>query len=709
MKSIQTNIAAELSIHSHQVNAVLTLLSEGATIPFIARYRKEKTGGLDEVQIATIQDRLEAHEKLEARRKTVLASLMDQAITDRELIKAVEKAASLASLEDLYLPYRPKRRTRAIMARERGLEPLAEHLWAQTSSMNPLYEAAAFVNKDVPDAQAALDGARDILAEKISEDAVIRSSLRDLFFKKAMIASQVIKGKETEGTTFRDYFAHEEPISRAGGHRILAMFRGEREGFLRISIRPEQNEALNRLLGRVIYRKNKASEEVEKAAQDAWKRLIAPALETELRQHLKEKADQEAIQVFATNLHALLMAPPMGAKPVIAVDPGFRSGCKVVVLDSSGSLQADTLIFPMDKKNEAEQRIKDLLHRFGAAAIAIGNGTAGRETETFFRTMDLSIPVIMVNEAGASVYSASSIAREELPDQDVTVRGAVSIGRRLMDPLSELVKIDPKAIGVGQYQHDVDQKLLRQRLDMVVSYCVNRVGVNLNTASASLLSHVSGLGPGLARAVVQYRAENGPFRDRKSLMKVPRLGARTFEQAAGFLRVPESANPLDGSSVHPERYALVTRMANDLGTDVAMLMKSSGMRAGIRPENYVDGDVGLPTLKDILAELDKPGRDPREGFSIFSFADVHTPSDLKPGMKLPGIVTNVTNFGCFVDVGVHQDGLVHISQMADRYVKNPHEVVIPGQTVNVWVLNVDIARKRISLSMKERHDNSTDC
>jgi uncharacterized protein len=704
MKSIHETIAKSLGIQKNQVMAVENLLAEGATLPFMARYRKEKTGGLDEVQIAGILDYLEAHQKLEARRQTVLASLAEQRIEDPSLLSHIQAAENLAILEDLYLPYRPKRRTRATMAREKGLDPLAEVLWAQSDTLDPLEEARRYIKEGVPDAEAALAGSRDILAEKISEDARIRAELRDLFSKKAQIRSLVVKGRENDGATFRDYFDHGEMATRAGGHRILAMFRGEREGFLRITIRPDAEEATARILARVVRRKNKTSLEVEKAALDAWKRLLAPSLETELKQLLREKADLEAIQVFATNLEALLMAPPLGSKPVMAVDPGFRTGCKVVVLDASAALVADALIHPFEREREAEVLIRKLLKHFPVSAIAIGNGTAGRETETFFRKLGLSIPLVLVNEAGASVYSASDIAREEFPDKDLTIRGAVSIGRRLMDPLSELVKIDPKAIGVGQYQHDVDPNLLRQRLDAVVSSCVNRVGVTLNTASAPLLSYVAGLGPKLAKAVVQYRTENGPFQDRKSLMKVPRLGARTFEQAAGFLRIPESSNPLDASAVHPERYDLVQRMAKDLGADVADLMKDSGRRAKIRLEAYQTEDVGLPTLRDILGELEKPGRDPRQGFSLFCFADVHAITDLKIGMKLPGIVTNVTNFGCFVDVGVHQDGLVHISQMADRFVKDPHQVATVGQRVMVRVMDVDAPRKRISLSMKNPTD-----
>ncbi|WP_144681111.1 Tex family protein [Desulfobotulus alkaliphilus] len=700
MKTIQENIANSLAIGKHQVFAIEELLAEGATIPFMARYRKEKTGGLDEVQISRICEALESHKKLEARRASILNSLQEQNIEDEKLLHAIQQAETMAGLEDLYLPFRPKRRTRAAMARERGLEPLALAIWSQPDRLNPVEEAARYTGKDVADAEAALAGARDILAEMISENAAIRAKLRTLFTRKAIIKSTLIKGKEKEGITFRDYFDHEEMAARAGGHRILAMFRGEREGFLRLTLRPDGEEAMARILSETIRRNNKASDEVKKAAEDAWKRLLCPSLETELRQSLKEKSDTEAIDVFATNLEALLMAPPLGSRPVLAVDPGFRTGCKVTVLDANGNLVKDTLIHPHDRETEAGNIIKGLLNTFKVSAIAIGNGTAGRETEKFFRELGLSIPVIMVNEAGASIYSASEIAREEFPDKDLTVRGSVSIGRRLMDPLSELVKIDAKAIGVGQYQHDVDQNLLRQRLDAVVSSCVNRVGVSLNTASASLLSYVAGLGPKLARAVVQYRAENGPFPDRKSLLKVPRLGLKTFEQAAGFLRVPESSNPLDASAVHPERYGLVVRMAEDLGADLGDLMRSGELRSKINAHRYISEDVGLFTLQDILAELEKPGRDPRQGFSVFSFADVHSMEDLQKDMKLPGIVTNVTNFGCFVDVGVHQDGLVHISQLADRFVKDPHEVVRVGQKVSVRVMDVDIPRKRISLSMK---------
>ncbi len=702
MINIHENIAASLALKKHQVAAVDSLLAEGATIPFMARYRKEKTGGLDEVQISDILERLETLQKLEARRETVLNSLGDQNITDEKLLDAIRAAPNMTTLEDFYLPFRPKRRTRAAMAAEKGLEPLAKLLWAQPDDLDPVEEAGLFVSDLVPDARAALAGARDIIAENISEDSVIRAQLRDLFARKAVIKSVVVRGKENQGATFRDYFDHEEPAARAGGHRILAMFRGERETMLRLSLKPDAEDAVELILRGVMRGTNSASLEVETAARDAWKRLLSPSLETELKQNLKEKADAEAIQVFATNLEALLMSAPLGSKPVLAVDPGYRTGCKVAVLDESGALVADTVIFPFDREDQARKIIGRLLDQFRVSAIAIGNGTAGRETETFFRSLGLSIPVLMVSEAGASVYSASEIAREEFPDKDLTVRGAVSIGRRLMDPLSELVKIDPKAMGVGQYQHDVDQNLLRGRLESVVSSCVNRVGVSLNTASAPLLSYVAGLGPKLAKSVVEYRTQNGPFKDRKSLMKVPRLGTRTFEQAAGFLRVPESKNPLDAGGVHPERYGLVTRMAADLGATVEDLMKKAELREKIRLNEYVTEEVGLPTLQDILAELEKPGRDPRKGFSAFAFSDVHSLEDLKAGMMIPGIVTNVTNFGCFVDVGVHQDGLVHISQMADRFVKNPHEVAAVGQRVMVLVMEVDIPRKRVALSMKSR-------
>lgn len=702
MPNIHESISRDLGLKSTQVAAVESLVDDGATIPFMARYRKEKTGGLDEVSISEIIDRLEAHSKLELRRQSILSSLEEQGIDDQKLLQSIHAAGNMATLEDLYLPYRPKRRTRASIAREKGLEPLAVSLWEQLNDLDPLKEAAKFVNKElVPDEYTALSGARDILAENISEDSRVRAKLRDLFSKKARIKSKVVKGMQDQGATYRDYFDHEESAVRAGGHRILAMFRGEREKMLNLSLRPDTEEALQLIFPQVVKKKNSSSLEVEKAAQDAYKRLLAPSLETQLRQSLKEKADLEAIQVFATNLEALLMTAPLGAKPLMAVDPGYRTGCKVVVLDENGNLLEDALIHPFDKKSRAREIVASLLKRFQVSAIAIGNGTAGRETEVFFRELGLKIPVCLVNESGASVYSASKIARDEFPDQDITVRGAVSIGRRLMDPLSELVKIDPKAIGVGQYQHDVDQNLLRKRLDSVVSSCVNRVGVSINTASAALLAYVAGLGPGLAKAIVQHRTENGPFKNRKSLMKVPRLGPRTYEQAAGFIRVEQSENPLDSSAVHPERYSLVARMARDIGATVQELMKSAELRSRINLHGYIDEDTGLPTLKDIMQELEKPGRDPREGFSAFVFADVHDIRDLEPGMQLPGIITNVTNFGCFVDVGVHQDGLVHISEMSEGFVKNPHQVAAAGQKVEVMVMDVDIQRKRISLSMKK--------
>ncbi|WP_045212594.1 Tex family protein [Desulfonatronovibrio magnus] len=694
-------IAAELSLNPDQISAVQSLVSQGGTIPFIARYRKEKTGNLDEVKISEIINRLEALEKLEQRRKTILATLNEKGITDAELISSIKNTENPTTLEDLYLPYRPKRKTKAAIARQKGLEPLAEILWIQQDHVDPDKEAEKFVNDEVPDQDTALAGARDILAEKISEDAEIRARLRHLFATKSLVKSRVMKGREVDGHTYSDYFDHQESASKAGTHRILAMFRGEREKILHLSIRPDNSAALEIIQRQVLSGNNKSSLQVDAAASDSWKRLLAPSLENELRKNLKEKADLEAIQVFATNLESLLMSPPLGSKPVMAVDPGFRTGCKVVVLDENGNLAAHALIHPFDKPNKAGYAISNLLDRFQISAIAIGNGTAGRETETFFRALDLKIPVLLVNESGASVYSASDIAREEFPDHDITVRGAVSIGRRLMDPLAELVKIDPKAIGVGQYQHDVDQSLLRKRLDNVVSSCVNRVGVSLNTASAALLSYVAGLGPSLAKAVVQYRTENGPFKDRKSLTKVPRLGARTFEQAAGFFRVEESSNPLDASAVHPERYSLVNKMATDIQSTIKELVNNPDLRARINIHDYISREVGLHTLQDIMSELDKPGRDPREKFIPFSFADVHAIEDLEPGMIIPGIVTNVTNFGCFVDVGVHQDGLVHISQMADRFIRNPHDIASPGQKVQVQVIDVDIRRNRIALSMKK--------
>ena len=702
-------IASELGIAAGQVRAVADLLDEGATIPFIARYRKEAHGSLDEVAVSAVRDRLAQLRELDARRQAILKSLEERELLTDALRGQVEAATSLTALEDVYLPYRPKRRTRATMAREKGLEPLAQLLFAQDSAVAPEEVAGTFVDaeKGVETVEAALAGARDIIAEQASEDTAARSAMRAFFVRAAAMSSSVAKGKEEEGAKFRDYFTWSEVASKAAGHRLLAMLRGEAEGVLSLHFLPEPEPAVDLFRGMFLKNDSSSARHVCEAVEDAYKRLLAPSLETELRGVLREAAENEAIAVFARNLRQLLLGSPLGQKRVLAIDPGFRTGCKIVCLDAQGSLLHHDLIYVMsdEQQKNAGATIRSLVARYGIEAIAIGNGTAGRETESLARALHLPVPVVSVSESGASVYSASEVARREFPDLDLTVRGAVSIGRRLMDPLAELVKIDPKAIGVGQYQHDVDQNALRKSLTDVVESCVNAVGVELNTASAELLTYVSGLGPSLAKAVVAYREANGPFARRKDLQKVPRLGPKAFEQAAGFLRIQGGTNPLDGSAVHPESYGIVESMARDLGCAVSDLLADSAKRRQIVPENYVSGGVGLPTLKDILAELEKPGRDPREAFEAFSFAeDVVSMTDLEPGMRLPGIVTNVTNFGAFVDIGVHQDGLVHISQMADHFVSDPHTVLKVQQKVTVTVLEVDVARKRIALSLKANPD-----
>ena len=697
-------IAQELNISPQQVLATAKLLEEGATIPFIARYRKEATGSLDEVAIQQIRDRLEQLAELDKRREAIRASLQERDLLTPELQAQIDAAPTMAQLEDLYLPYRPKRRTRATIAKEKGLEPLADLLMKQDGK--PI-DARPFINaeKGVESEADAWAGAMDIIAERISEDARIRGQQRDLFERRAQLQSTVVKKKQDEAAKFRDYFEWQEPLDKAPSHRILAVLRGEREGFLTIHAQPNPDEALAALEKMVVKKgQGPAVEKVREAAHDAYKRLLAPSLEGETLRAAKERADAEAIQVFVRNLRELLLASPMGQKRVLAVDPGFRTGCKVVVLDAQGNLKHYCAIFPTQSERQKEQAaatVRELCQKFKIEAIAVGNGTASRETEAFLRELQLDAPVVMVDESGASIYSASEAARDEFPDHDVTVRGSVSIGRRLQDPLAELVKIDPKSIGVGQYQHDVDQAALKKSLDDVVMSCVNAVGVEVNTASAQLLTYVSGLGPQLAKNIVKYREENGPFRKRQDLTNIPRFGAKTFEQAAGFLRIHASENPLDASAVHPERYALVERMARDLGCAVRDVMRDPALRKKIDLKKYIGGDVGLPTLQDILAELEKPGRDPRPQFEAFSFSDAaHELTDLKPGMVLPGIVTNVTNFGAFVDIGVHQDGLVHISQLADKFVKDPNTVVKVRQKVQVKVVEVDAARKRIALTMR---------
>jgi len=701
-------IATELKISASQVRATATLLAEGGTVPFIARYRKERTGSLDEIAITAIRDRLAQLAELDKRREAILSSLEERDLLTDELCIAVEEALTLTALEDIYRPYRPKRRTRATTAREKGLEQLAKLIFSQDSAIDPRDEARAFIDteKGVESNEAALAGARDIIAEWVNEDVAAREEVRSLFLKKGTIASKVVKGKESEGAKYRDYFDSQESVTKAPSHRILAIFRGEQEGILKVTLRPLEEEVLARLHRRFINGRSPASEEMTLAVDDSYKRLLTPSLETEIRHLAKERADAEAIRVFSQNLRELLMAPPLGQKAVLAIDPGYRTGCKVVCLDRQGKLLHNTVIYPTQSGKQVKEAgivILDLVERFSIEAIAIGNGTASRETEEFVRKLDLKkrIPIVLVNESGASIYSASQIARDEFPDYDITVRGAVSIGRRLMDPLAELVKIDPKSIGVGQYQHDVDQGRLKQSLHGVVESCVNHIGVEVNTASVPLLTTVSGLGSTLARNIVEFRDQNGPFLSRNDLKNVPRLGPKAFEQAAGFLRIRNAKNPLDASAVHPESYQVVKRMANDLDCSIHGLMQHEELRKQIDLDRYTTDTIGLPTLTDILVELAKPGRDPRDRFEAFSFADgVHAMDDLIPGMTLPGIVTNVTNFGAFVDIGVHQDGLVHVSQLADRFVKDASEVVKVQQRVVVTVLEVDKGRKRISLSMR---------
>jgi protein Tex len=704
----ESKIASELGVKPHQVQATIDLLDGGATVPFISRYRKEATGTLDEVQVATIRDRIEQLRDLDKRRDAILKSIEEQGKLTPELKKAIDAAETMAKLEDMYLPYKPKRRTKATIAKEKGLEPLAEKIFAQTS-IDLQAEAEKYLSeeKEVKTVEEALQGARDIIAEWVNENAQIREKTRKLFLEEGTFTSRVIPGKENEAIKYKDYFDWSEPIKTAPSHRVLAMRRGEKELFLMLDSCPEEGSALALMERQVLENAaNTSVDQVKLAIKDCYKRLLKPSMETEVRLLTKKKADEEAIKVFAENLRQLLLGAPLGEKTVMAIDPGFRTGCKLVCLGPQGQLLHYEAIFPHEPQRQtaaAGMTVRALVEKFSIQAIAIGNGTAGRETETFVKALSLpkSVIVTMVNEAGASIYSASEVARNEFPDLDLTVRGAVSIGRRLMDPLAELVKIDPKSIGVGQYQHDVDQNALKNSLDDTVMSAVNGVGVEVNTASKELLTYVSGLGPVLAQNIVDFRKENGPFLSRSQLKKVPRLGEKAFEQAAGFLRIHHAKHPLDRSAVHPERYELVEKMAQDLKASVQDLMSSDELRNRIVLKNYVSETVGLPTLHDILEELAKPGRDPRESFEVFQFQDgVNSMADLRVGMKLPGIVTNITAFGAFVDIGVHQDGLVHLSHLADRFVKEPTEVVSVAQKVQVTVMEVDIARKRIGLSMK---------
>lgn len=700
-------IAAELSIAEKQVSATAALLDEGATVPFISRYRKEMTGTLDEVQVTAIRDRLLQLRELDKRREAILKSLTELGKLTPELEKQINEAETMVALEDIYLPYRPKRKTRASAAREKGLQPLADALFDQ-NRMDLEAEAAKYIDeeKGVNTIEEALAGARDIIAEQISENAEARTKIRTLFVEKGNFESKVITGKEEEGIKYKDYFEWTEPVKTAPSHRILAMRRGEKEEILWLDIKPQEEEAVAALENMFVKGNNASSTQVQLAIANGYKRLLKPSMETEVRLLTKKRADEEAIRVFAENARQLLLGAPLGQKRVMAIDPGFRTGCKVACLDEQGKLLEDTAIYPhtgAGQATQAEKTTRYLFEKHKIEAIAIGNGTAGRETEVFIRNLNLpGAVIVMVNESGASIYSASEVARDEFPDKDITVRGAVSIGRRLMDPLAELVKIDPKSIGVGQYQHDVDQNKLQTSLDDTVINCVNAVGVELNTASKQILAYVSGLGPQLAQNIVEYRDANGAFKQREQLKKVPRLGDKAFEQAAGFLRIHHAENPLDTSAVHPERYELVKQMAKDAGCTVKDLMGDDKLRKSIPLQKYTSETVGLPTLNDIMAELAKPGRDPREQFETFSFTEgVNAIGDLKIGMKLPGIVTNITAFGAFVDIGVHQDGLVHLSQITNRFIKDPNEVLKVAQKVMVTVTEVDANRKRISLTMKE--------
>ncbi len=708
MEEFSQMIAAELKLPAHRIANTLKLLQGGATIPFISRYRKEATGGLDEVQIGDIQTRYEKLCELSKRKETVLSTIEEQGKLTPELKARISACWNATELEDIYLPFKPKRKTRAEAARAKGLEPLALLLMMQKEN-NLAAKVRNFVKGEVKDEEDALKGARDILAEQISEDERSRNLMRNQFQRQAIIQSKVVKGKEAEEASakYRDYFDFCEPLKKCSSHRLLALRRGESEGVLKVTIFPEDEDMCNERLQRLFVRANNAcAHQVEEALTDAYKRLLKPAIETEFAALSKEKADEEAIRVFAENLRQLLLAPPLGQKRVMGIDPGFRTGCKVVCLDAQGTLLHNETIYPHPPKSEyaqAARKIVKLVEQYKIEAIAIGNGTASRETEQFVTSQryDREVQVFVVSEDGASIYSASKTAREEFPDYDVTVRGAVSIGRRLMDPLAELVKIDAKSIGVGQYQHDVDQTKLKASLDQTVESCVNLVGVNVNTASKHLLTYVSGLGPTLAQNIVDYRTENGPFESRRQLLKVPRMGAKAYEQCAGFLRIPQAKNPLDNSAVHPESYPIVEQMAKDLNCTVADLIKYKELRSKIDLKKYVTDTVGLPTLTDILQELDKPGRDPRQKIQVFEFdKNVRTLADLQEGMELPGIVTNITNFGCFVDIGIKENGLVHVSQLADRFVSNPADVVRIHQHVRVKVMSIDHERKRIQLTMK---------
>lgn len=697
-------ISAALGISEKQIGHTLDLLEDGATIPFISRYRKEATGGLDEVQIEAIKTHYEKLNETAKRKETIINTINEQGKMTPELQKRIDETWDSTILEDIYLPYKPKRRTRAEVARQKGLEPLATLLMLQREP-NPEKRAEAYVKGEVKDAEDALKGARDIIAEQVSEDEQARNTVRFAFSRQAVITAKVVKGKETEADKYRDYFEFSKPLKKCTSHQLLAIRRAEAEGLLKVSISPDDEECVERLERRFVRSNNACGEQVAEAVQDAYKRLLKSSIETEFAAQSKEQADEEAIRVFVQNLRQLLLASPLGQKRVMGIDPGFRTGCKVICLDAQGNLLHNENIYPhapVHKTAEAVSKIQKMVEAYQIEAIAVGNGTASRETEEFLKhqTFRQDIQVFVVSEQGASIYSASKIARDEFPEYDVTVRGAVSIARRLMDPLAELVKIDPKSIGVGQYQHDVDQTKLKKSLDLTVESCVNLVGVNLNTASSHLLTYISGLGPQLAQNIVNYRAENGAFTSRKQLMKVPRMGAKAFEQCAGFLRIPQAQNPLDNTAVHPESYCIVEQMAKDLGCSVAELIASKELRLKIKPEKYLTPTVGMPTLKDILQELEKPGRDPRGPIKIFEFdKNVRTINDLHEGMELPGIVGNITNFGAFVDIGIKENGLIHLSQLADRFVSDPNEIVSIHQHVRVRVLSVAMDRKRIALKL----------
>lgn len=699
-------VSSTLNISEKQVENTIRLLDEGATIPFISRYRKEVTGALDEVQISNVKEQYDKLRELEKRKQTIITTIGEQGKLTPDLRTRLENSWNAMEIEDIYLPYRPKRRTRAEVAREKGLEPLAKILMIQTEN-NLDIKAQAFVKNDVADTEEALKGARDIIAEWISENERARNMVRSIFRKEAIISSRVVKGKEEEAAKYRDYFDWSEPLRRCSSHRLLAVRRGESEGFLKVSIEPDSELCIERLEGLFVKNATASAAQVNEAVRDGYKRLLKPSIETEFAALSKEQADDEAIRVFTENLRQLLLAAPLGQKRVMGIDPGYRTGCKLVCLDEQGDLLHNETIYPHPPKQDvvgASRKVTKLVEAYNIQAIAIGNGTASRETERFIANLqyDRKLQVFIVSENGASIYSASKVAREEFPNYDVTVRGAVSIGRRLMDPLAELVKIDPKSIGVGQYQHDVDQMKLKRALDQTVENCVNQVGVNVNTASKHLLTYVSGLGPQLAQNIVDYRQKNGAFTQRKQLMKVPRMGEKAFEQSAGFLRIPGAENPLDNSAVHPESYAIVERMAKDLNCTVRELIENKDLKKKLHLEDYISGTVGMLTINDIISELDKPGRDPRQTVKVFEFdPTVRTIEDLKEGQVLPGIVTNITNFGCFVDIGIKENGLVHISQLANKYISDPTEIISLHQHVTVKVIGIDLERKRVQLSMKD--------